>query len=916
MRFSWMVGNQVTISVSGKAWRPPDYITSPTVELSKQIENNEQSEGETITTEIDNRPSDEVQQIIKLGSRKRAERVNKKSSRRWQKVLSDKCLPFPPTHIENNRHRFHSFLRPRVVALFAAVMVAFSILIGLTVLFSETLDEVASKMDRATGGDYSKVDSPLIQSNGTQRRRKLLTIDAEVRPHPVQMQLPHSTIMKAISTLYSSAEAVHRIMRVLLKGQHFAITAAVLHNVPHLNEPSPARPTRPADEKELRNRPHSLHDETLRMYRDLIVKQLHTPLQIPQSEQRSSHRTFDVDSSTLYQSDMRSVDSMSRAPSTAREKNAHKRNELAFPQHSSSVLHSHALTVIGDIGPSGKPGLVKKTVDQMDLRESESHRVGDEFRSANAQAQVYNDIEPEAQNSLLKLEQSRTVPTAVQLIDKTEVDRRKAYGRQTLYMNNVRNGSFMLPEKIEVRQLPGGKSLCRLFNIGYLPDGALVLPKWMKKHLDFLIGRCGIKHAFFAINRIGETTSPALDEKILQAEGLSKFNVDASNTERDLFGASAPRNHMPHFVSDIFFHLVVCEALLGSGKQLLRSIALVPTDASKVEGRSIPNFPDLKPAMFLQDDTWSRPPAEWVPRLAQFFRHPEIDFKFLRRNGKNMETDGLSAEAPVITMFRSVVLSNLKSHEPFGLFGANGTNIVFEANGITRDPAWKTRGMQEQPCRVSVTVLTRQGPRALLRLKELQNRVELLGKLARIHTDIKIVDFGGIPFDEQVRIMQETNVLVATHGAGNANFIFMRPSAAVIEVFPFAYKAGPFDRFAEIFGLEYKTAMSAPQSDVFKECMNRHETNQSIKRLVFAWWDKAVAEEKIEPWVHRLELEKEFGEPGKSEGMTTRGCVRLQELEFNIDAISRMVISLGSSQCALSSQARHRHPLQSSINSI
>lgn len=922
MRCNWMVGDKATISVSGNAWRPPDYITTPTLELSKQRKNYEQSEGETIITKINLEPLQEVQHATRLATRKQSARVDREVSRRWRKILSHKSLPLPPTHIESNYHRFRFLFRPRLFALFVAIVVAFSVLIGLAVLFSEKLDEVASKVDKAAGGGYSRhrfsqVGTSVTQNSRTQRRRKLLTTNAGANPHAVQMLLPHNTVVKAISTLYSSAETIRHIMRVLRERQPLVVTAAVLHNTPRLTEPAKARTAPYNTGRELKGRFHSLHDEKLRMYRDLIAKQLHTPLQITQGEPKSSHTLFDLDSSTLYQNHLRGLDAMYQPPSSVTEASIPKQSDSTSPQHSSSVLHSHALTVVGDVDSSERSRRIEKNVHVMEVGGSESRKVGSVgFHSANLRARVHNGLESKAQNPLLKVDQSRAMPAAVKRVDGIKVDGQITHNLQTFNTNNAQDGSSLLPERIEVWQLPGGKSLCRLFNIGYLADGTLVLPKWMRKHAEIILSRCGIKDVSFAINHVEGTKPSTFDGKILQAEGMLKFNVDASNAERDLFGTSAPRNHMPHFVSDVFFHLVACEALLGSGKKLLHSTTLVPANARGMETISVSNFPHLQPAMFLQDDTWNRPRVEWVPRLAQFFRHPEIGFKFLRKNGESIENSGLGGDVRVITMFRSVLLSNLKSHEPFGLFGANGTNIVLEANGITRNPAWNTMGMREQPCRVLVTVLTRQGPRALLRLKELQNSVELSGKLAGIRMDIKVVDFGGMTFDEQVRIMQGTNILIATHGAGNSNFIFMRPSAAVIEVFPFAYKAGPFDRFAEIFGLEYKATMSAPQTDVFKECMNRHETNQTIKRLVFAWWDKAVAEERIEPWVHRLELEKEFGEPGKSEGMTTRGCVRLQELEFNIDAVSRMVVDLGSSLCALSSQTRHRSPRQASTNSI
>lgn len=913
MRFNWIVNDQVTIPVSANAWRPPDYITSPTLKIS-----NQSKKASTATTSENKLSPEERQPMSPATQRPVEEHTERKSPGRWRKRAFDKTLPFPPTHITVNRYRLRYLLRPRAIAIFAATTVAFSILVGLTILFSEKLDEVASKVDKVAEErnivhQLSHVAPPLSQNHVARSRRKLLTVNTDASPNAVQIQLPHNTIVKPFSTLYTSAKAIHRILRVLSAGQFFTVTAAVLQNVPHQIYPSLVRPNHPVAGENSKSNLQPLQDEVLRMYRELIFKQFQTPLQIPQNTQKHPCKPPSPSSSTPCQHDVRDAGGASSPLSFVQEVTSKRHRGLAPPQQLSSVLHSHALAVIGSVSPSERSVLANQSSNQVHTAESVGRAFGgSEFSAPIVQVSVKNSRENRGQNTLLAVKKSPEVPGKAFPVDKIKVRGRETQSSQTLNVNIIPNESLVSAEKIEVWKLPGEKSLCRLFNIGYLPDGTLVLPKWMKKHTEFIFTRCGIKQAFFAFNLVKGTKLPEIDKEVLRAKGISKFTVNASSFGQDLFGTSTPRNHMPHFVSDIFFHLVACEALLGTGKKLLSSSALVPPGSLGEEIMSIPTFPDLKPALFLQDETWNRPSTDWVPRLAQFFRHPKIGFTFLRTNRGSMEKDGLGGGGPVVTIFRSVVTSNLKSHEPYGLFGANLTNIVFEANGITRKPAWMTSDMQERPCRVSVTVLTRQGPRALLRLRELRDRVELLGKLVGIRVDIKIVDFGGITFDEQVKVMQETNVLIATHGAGNANFIFMRPSAAVIEVFPFAYKAGPFDRFAEIFGLEYKAVMSSPQTDVFKECMNRHETNQGIKRLVFSWWDKAVAEEKVQPWVHRLELEKEFGEPGKSEGMTTRGCVRLQELEFNIDAVSRMVVDQGKGQCALSSQRERRHSLQSS----
>lgn len=450
-------------------------------------------------------------------------------------------------------------------------------------------------------------------------------------------------------------------------------------------------------------------------------------------------------------------------------------------------------------------------------------------------------------------------------------------------------------DSIEVWNLPKGRQLCRIFNVGRIDDGRLLLPKWMEKHKQFIESNCGISRYSFSL--MVQDGRFELDRDVIRNDFGDSYVLDLSHSDRDLFGSEAPRHHMPHYVSDIIKPLVACEVLMGSGQNLLRPLSLLKTakDAELIRSTRPPE--KLKPSVLMLPGTWKRAKTDWVRRLAHFFEHPALGFTMISSRGRKIRP--LKAR-----VFHSVLSSNVNPYEPYGLFGTTGKNILFATNGISREPPWRMASMQEMPCRISITALTRSGARKLLHLDQLEKSLKMKAAAAQMRADFRIVDFNEMSFEAQVQTMQETHVLIATHGAGNANIIFMRPGAAVIEVFPFSYKAGPFDGFAKIFGLEYKTAMSAPQTSVFKACMDEHEKSDLIRRAVFGKWDAAVKEEEKSPWIHRLEFEKEFGEPGKSQGMTTRGCVRLQQLEFNIDAVSDIAITAGKTQCYLASVSK------------
>lgn len=472
--------------------------------------------------------------------------------------------------------------------------------------------------------------------------------------------------------------------------------------------------------------------------------------------------------------------------------------------------------------------------------------------------------------------------------------------KQLISMQGLPPSSQLNVESVEVWHLPRGRHLCRFFNAARIEDGRLLVPKWMEKHKEFISERCGVANCVYGINT--ENGKAEIDAGVASAQLGNSFVIDTTFQDRDLFSSDAPRQHMPHYVSDVIKPLIAAEVLLGSGRNMLMPFSLLRTGPASKLVPSSHLMRKIKPALLMLPETWKRPESDWVRRLANFFQNPALGFVMVKLDRRLRQEKGDGKLK--VRMFQSIMATNVNPYEPYGLFGTTGKNVVFAINGISRAPPWTMDSMREHPCRVSITALTRVGARALLELDVLEKAIQARAKAKDMWADFRVVDFNSMSFDEQVKTMQDTHVLIATHGAGNANIIFMRPGAAFVEVFPFSYKAGPFDGFAKIFGLQYSTAMSAPQTSVFKTCMNQLEKNDFIRRLAFEKWDQAVGEDMQSPWVHRLEFEKEFGEPGKSQGMTTRGCVRLQQLKFNIEAVSNTAINAGRSQCHLASNSK------------
>lgn len=527
-----------------------------------------------------------------------------------------------------------------------------------------------------------------------------------------------------------------------------------------------------------------------------------------------------------------------------------------------NVLHRNALNIVGDLAP-----FVSSASDYIKTTKSTTPRsAGPQLPEKNASNRIAHREGPK----LVRRQQNRP--------------------------NSVRGPrKFSFPSgMVEIWTLKSGSSICRIYDVARLSEGQLILSKWLEKHDDTLQQQCGLKDLVYAIKPTNKNNQEVFEKDAINATGSVRV---LDKMKLDLFGPIAPRHHMPHFVTDILFPLKASELLQGSGTSIKKLARIWPTSPANSPDSTKETFHDFRPSLFLRQETWEAKTSEWVQRFASFFSTPAVGYALLSEKEGQSKMSTPQKKSTPIWRFRSVLSTNMNLYESEGLFDPHGENIVLSRNGLLGTPSWNIEGILQNPCRVVVTALTRPGPRALLHLGALKKTAAAYFRKGGLTLDFRVVGFENIEFDKQVKIMQGTNVLIATHGAGNANLIFMRRGATVIEVFPFAYKAGPFNSLAQTFGLKYKPAMSAPQTSVFKECMDRNEDKDEIKQKVFRWWDDAVAMEAKSPWVHRLELEKEFGEPGKSEGMATRRCVRTQQLAFNIGAVAAMAFQSAKEQC-------------------
>ncbi|OSX76860.1 hypothetical protein BU14_0171s0009 [Porphyra umbilicalis] len=214
------------------------------------------------------------------------------------------------------------------------------------------------------------------------------------------------------------------------------------------------------------------------------------------------------------------------------------------------------------------------------------------------------------------------------------------------------------------------------------------------------------------------------------------------------------------------------------------------------------------------------------------------------------------------------------------------------------------------PCTITVTLNSRAGQRRLTQTAQLGAAITALAAghnhffaPPRVAVRVTEAHFEGMPFAAQQAAMRATDVLVASHGAGLTNMVFLRPGSAVLEVYPFAYTAELFAQMADFLGLAHTAVVAAPDGPAYKACLaNYNGAADAFAKggalppplaAAFAEWDAAVAGGNTGPGRLRLERADNDGPVRRR-----RWCVRWQSLSVDVPAVAKAAWERGLALCA------------------
>lgn len=245
------------------------------------------------------------------------------------------------------------------------------------------------------------------------------------------------------------------------------------------------------------------------------------------------------------------------------------------------------------------------------------------------------------------------------------------------------------------------------------------------------------------------------------------------------------------------------------------------------------------------------------------------------------------------------------------------------------DHPLRSAGVQRTPrqapaCHFSYTIISRSttdpgianytGPRSIPAniLHQLEKRIESYSnQLGLIATVSKVLQMGSLSFDEQKEVIQNTDVLIAVHGAELANCVFMRHHAALIEIYPFGYHFPCFREFFQTLNIHHMELFGGPSHSIFEACARylfpASNLQHSYGDMRALYMQKLAKYRAAHSEDQRMKASK-FGFPGWSpEAKVARRCAREQPVSFDPDYVAEKAVRLAVEKVA----ALQKRPISS-----
>lgn len=587
----------------------------------------------------------------------------------------------------------------------------------------------------------------------------------------------------------------------------------------------------------------------------------------------------------------------------ARRTGSCKRRFAAFLYCSTILLYgfqveSSAISEASSFNPSSKVGLLQPDKPLTSIASLSAHH------SNNAPTPIPTALTDQAIDSyldLIKIPEMEPHENIPQQQDQYKNQKTEKAASRIESAQEEKENNTPLYVNVQDRKYYGGLKLyhhsllssqvCRLLNPCLTENGTVLLPRWMRRHDDILSSQCNLGNIEFTL----EDTSPP----------PAKF------LPIDLFGIETPRHHMPHFLRDFIPNLISLDTAYGDR-------SLTKTCHTR-KGKDCDDFPisdtSIRPNIFLHPRVKLLGQSSWVHQFVKLlppFAPPEATTKpgpTILYMSDVFTTNRENSAEPVC--FRSAYLAKPAPAGTLVDVELLNSHPLFRSNNIQKRKRVTNINNNEpsdKPCTLNLTILGRKNDGNVptyAQGRQIANIEELTVAFQHVTDKISNLSFKVTPsyfeektIQEQISIMQKTDVLVAAHGAGITNILFMKSHSSLVELQPFEYYPDTFEEMARnIADIGYDVSIAEPDVDSFESCIGHYSKvgdakyerlQKYLKKFKVAAQRYRAAGNTHALQLHRLDNQSDFH---------LRVCGRAQRLKVNVKEVVEQIIHLATQQC-------------------
>lgn len=437
---------------------------------------------------------------------------------------------------------------------------------------------------------------------------------------------------------------------------------------------------------------------------------------------------------------------------------------------------------------------------------------------------------------------------------------------------------------------------CRINGACRVGDGTIMLPKWMKKHAEHL-ANCGLRNISFTITDVQNGTRfkpPGL--WTTQSHGKT-FTDDFR--QKDLLGAGIPAVEKPSLATHLTPLLHAIDIFIRP-KAFSSSVSAI---CVREGGRPCENgYNDTftPNVVFLVDSRIAdSKDFHWPKSILRLLRS-SLDARFEHKDLRTVYSWHVRSQA---SCFRSIISTNVQTSDmPPSIIATD--HPFFLKNGLKRSSAH--RGLHALAhCILKVLILNRFGQRFIEGANALQTAIGLYGqqvskRVSHVAIQPEVVFFENSSFHEQVSVIQEADVIVASHGESNANFIFARPSTYIFELLPFGYRSDIYKNLSSAYGASYKAVVAQPDAQVFTACVKHfNPDNTKLRREFLAQWVRQAQIFRSDTITNGENIASSYVVPESHELSHLQECAAYQRISVDIRHLARSVVHSAAKQCSI-----------------